>query len=91
MMEYKLYNGDKMNDAIVNAVLSFIIPGLGQAINGYKKKGIVMFIILIFLNIFIYFFINNPLGHFISVAYSAYAAYDAYKTYYSQTSTKNHH
>lgn len=69
------------NDALVNAVLSFIIPGLGQVINGDKQKGIAMFIILIFLNIFIYFFINNPFGHFISIIYSAYAAYDAYKTY----------
>ncbi len=69
------------NDALVNAVLSFIIPGLGQAINGDKQKGIAMFIVLIFLNIFIYFFINNPFGHFISMIYSAYAAYDAYKTY----------
>lgn len=70
-----------MNDAIVNGVLSFIIPGLGQAINGYKKKAIIMFLILIFMNIFIYFFINNPLGHVISIAYSLYAAYDAYVTY----------
>lgn len=69
------------NDALVNAVLSFIIPGLGQAINGDKQKGITMFIVLIFLNIFIYFFINNPFGHFISIIYSTYAAYDAYKTY----------
>ena len=69
------------NDALVNAVLSFIIPGLGQAINGDKQKGIAMFIVLIFLNIFIYFFINHPFGHFISIIYSTYAAYDAYKTY----------
>lgn len=69
------------NDALVNGFLSFVIPGLGQAINGYRNKGIVMFIIAILLNIFIYFFINNPFGHIISVAYSLYAAYDAYKTY----------
>ena len=69
------------NDALVNGVLSFIIPGLGQAINGYKKKGIIMFIIAILLNIFIYFFLNNPFGHVLSIIYSAYAAYDAYITY----------
>ena len=69
------------NDALVNGVLSFIIPGLGQAINGYKKKGIIMFVILILLNVFIYFFLNNPLGHVVSLIYSAYAAYDAYVTY----------
>ncbi|WP_405304330.1 hypothetical protein [Methanobrevibacter sp.] len=69
------------SNALVNGVLSFIIPGLGQAINGYKKKGIIMFAILILLNIFIYFFANNQFGHIISIAYSAYAAYDAYVTY----------
>ena len=67
--------------ALTNAVLSFIIPGLGQAINGDKQKGIIMFAIVIFLNISIYFFINNQFGHFISIIYSAYAAYDAYRTY----------
>ena len=69
-----------MSNPIANAVLSFIIPGLGQIINGNKQKGIVMIIALIFMNIFIYFFINNPFGHFISIIYSAYAAYDAYTT-----------
>ena len=69
------------NNALVNGILSFIIPGLGQAINGYKKKGIIMFAILIFLNIFIYFFLNNPLGHIVSIIYSLYAAYDAYVAY----------
>ena len=69
------------NNALVNGVLSFIIPGLGQAINGYKKKGIIMFIIVILLNIFIYFFLNNPFGHLVSLIYSGYAAYDAYVTY----------
>ena len=68
-------------NALVNGILSFIIPGLGQAINGYKEKGIIMFIILILLNIFIYFFLNNPFGHVVSLIYSAYAAYDAYITY----------
>ena len=68
-------------NALVNGVLSFIIPGLGQAMNGYKKKGIIMFIILILMNIFIYFLANNQFGHFVSLAYSAYAAYDAYVTY----------
>lgn len=67
--------------ALTNGILSFIIPGLGQALNGDKKKGIIMFIIVIFLNIFIYFFINNQFGHLISIAYSLYAGYDAYKTY----------
>ena len=50
------------SNALRKGLLSFIIPGLGQAINGDKQKGIVMFIILILLNIIIYFFINNRFG-----------------------------
>ena len=69
------------NNALVNGVLSFIIPGLGQALNGYKKKGSIMFVIRILMNSFIYFFLNNPFGHVVSLIYSAYAAYDAYITY----------
>ena len=37
-------------DALVNGVLSFFIPGLGQAIEGYKMRGLILFIILIVLN-----------------------------------------
>lgn len=66
---------------LAHGIASFIIPGLGQALNGDVKKGAAMFGILIFLNLFIYFFVNNPLGHLVSLAYSAYAAYDAYNTY----------
>lgn len=76
------------NNAIAYGILSFIIPGLGQALNGYTKKGITMFAIVIFLNIFIYFFINNPFGHFISLIYSLYAGYDAYKTYWPKKETE---
>ena len=68
-------------NALARGVISFIIPGLGQAINGDMKKGIGMFIVLILLNVITYFFINNAFGHVIGIAYSAYAAYDAYTTY----------
>lgn len=63
---------------LVSAVASFIIPGLGQIINGDITKGVGMVVILVLLNLFIYFFLNNPLGHIVGLAYSAYAAYDAY-------------
>ena len=68
-------------DAVVNAILSFIIPGLGQAINGDKKKGLVMFIIALALGIIVIFYLNGIIGHAIRIIYSLYAAYDAYKTY----------
>lgn len=68
-------------DAVVNAILSFIIPGLGQAINGYKKKGIIMFIISLVIGAIAVFYIHGIIGHAIRVIYSLYAAYDAYVTY----------
>lgn len=36
-------------DAIINGVLSFFIPGLGQAIEGYKTRGIILFVIAIII------------------------------------------
>lgn len=68
-------------DAVVNAILSFIIPGLGQAINGYKKKGIIMFIIVVIIALAIYLLHPGIIGNIISIVYSLYAAYDAYITY----------
>ena len=69
------------SDAIVNAILSFIVPGLGQAINGDKKKGIIMFIIALVLAGIIYFLKIGLIGNVISIIYQLYAAYDAYNTY----------
>lgn len=68
-------------DAVVNAILSFAIPGLGQAINGYKKKGIIMFIIAVILSAIIYFYNPGIIANVIYLIYELYAAYDAYKTY----------
>ena len=69
------------SDAVVNGILSFFIPGLGQAINGYKKKGIIMFVIALILGLVIYFYNFGLIGTAISIIYSLYAAYDAYNTY----------
>ena len=68
-------------DALVNAVLSFIFPGLGQAINGYKKKGIIMFIICVIFAVIVYYFNFGLIGQIALTIYSIYAAYDAYITY----------
>ena len=67
-------------NALTNGILSFIIPGLGQAINGYKKKAIILFLGMIVLHLLIYFFANNIAGSAISTLYHLYAGYDAYKT-----------
>lgn len=40
---------------LVSAVASFIIPGLGQIINGDITKGVGMVAVLVLLNLFIYF------------------------------------
>ena len=79
----KIINGGgKLNsDALVNAVLSFIIPGLGQAINGDKKKGIIMFAIALILAAIIYMSKVGLIGNAVSIIYQLYAAYDAYNTY----------
>ena len=69
------------SDAIVNAILSFIIPGVGQAINGYKKKGIIMFVIALIMGILVYYFQIGIIGNIVTILYSLYAAYDAYSTY----------
>lgn len=68
-------------DAVVNAILSFIIPGVGQAINGDKKKGIIMFIIAVILAFAVAMYIPGIIGNVIYTIYALYCAYDAYKTY----------
>ena len=68
-------------DALVNAILSFVIPGLGQGINGYKKKGIIMFVIALIIAIISYIYKPGIIGYVISIIYQLYAAYDAYVTY----------
>ena len=69
------------SDALINAILSFLIPGLGQGINGYGKKGVIMFIIYVLLEIIVYFLAIGLIGYAIIIIYRLYAAYDAYNTY----------
>lgn len=67
-------------NALKNGIFSFIIPGLGQAVNGDKQKGIMLLGIAIALHVFIWFFMNNPVGSVLNTTYHLYAGYDAYKT-----------
>ena len=64
-----------------NAILSFILPGVGQILNGETEKGIKMIIMSVILYAVTYFLLKSPLGHGISIAYQGYAAYDAYTCY----------
>jgi len=66
-------------NAAKNGIFSFIIPGLGQYLSNDQKRGLALFAGAIFLHIFIWFFMNNPLGSLINTAYHVYAGYDAYK------------
>ena len=68
-------------NALVNGVLSFIIPGVGQYMNGEKQKAAKLFIIMLALHAAIYYFANNPIGSGISTLYHLYAGWDAYKNY----------
>ena len=59
-------------------VFSFIIPGLGQYLNGDKQKGLTLFGAALLLHLIIWFFMNNPLGSAVQTLYHLYAGYDAY-------------
>lgn len=66
-----------MANEILAAILSFFIPGLGQAYAGDIKKGAIFFVIAVV--IFIISFFTGFLLAPISLIYGIYAAYDAYK------------
>ena len=68
-----------MVNAILAAILSFFIPGLGQAVAGDIKKGIIFFIIAIVLAIIGAIIFQSWIVYLIEIIYSLYAAYDAYQ------------
>ena len=70
------------SDAVTNGIFSFFIPGLGQAIEGYKLRGAILFVVgVIIALIFIYFHLNQTIHYIIQIVYSLIAAYDAYRLY----------
>jgi TM2 domain-containing membrane protein YozV len=64
-----------MVNPIIAAILSFIIPGLGQIIAGETKKGIIFVVIAIILGVL------SAVSIFISIIYFIYAIYAAYDAY----------
>ena len=69
-----------MVNAILAAVLSFFIPGLGQAIAGDIKKGVILFVVAIILGyILMALFGMGTITYIVALIYDLYAAYDAYK------------
>ena len=71
-----------MTNAILAAILSFFIPGLGQAYAGDIKKGIIFFVVAIVLGIIFSLIFKYWILRIISVIYALYAAYDAYQMAY---------
>ena len=71
-----------MASAILAAILSFLIPGLGQAYAGDIKKGIVFFIAAVIVGTLVFFVFRLWIYYIISLLISLYAAYDAYNMTY---------
>ncbi len=67
-----------MVNAILAGILSFIIPGLGQAVAGDIKKGVIFFIIAILIGLFAGLIFKHWVLWIIDLIYALYAAYDAY-------------
>ena len=65
-----------MKSAGLAAVLSFLLPGLGQIYNGQIFKGIVL-VVMDAINAALMFILVGFVTHAITVIY---AVYDAYKT-----------
>lgn len=68
-----------MVNAILAAVLSFFIPGLGQALAGDVRKGIIFFVVAVILWAVSSFIFKHLIISIISLIYILYAAYDAYQ------------
>ena len=68
-----------MVNAILAAVLSFIIPGLGQAVAGDIKKGVIFLVIAIIIGAIATLIFQHWIVWIIDLAYAVYAAYDAYQ------------
>ncbi len=68
-----------MVNAILAAILSFFIPGLGQALAGDIKKGVIFFVIAIVLGFILgWIFGMGIITYIVALLYDLYAAYDAY-------------
>jgi TM2 domain-containing membrane protein YozV len=78
---------------LVSAIVSFLIPGVGQIINGQTKKGVILLVVYLVLwaVIVVVYLLGSivTLGYgiccclpvfFVPLLMNLYAAYDAYKT-----------
>lgn len=68
-----------MANGILAAILSFIIPGLGQAYAGDVKKGLIFFIVAMVVGLIAFIVFRAWLVYLINLVIGIYAAYDAYQ------------
>ena len=68
-----------MASPILAAILSFLIPGLGQAYAGDIKKGAIFFVICIIVWILATLIFRHWVVWLIDILYALFAAYDAYQ------------
>ena len=68
-----------MASPILAAILSFLIPGLGQAYAGDIKKGAIFFVICIIAWILATLIFRHWVVWLIDILYALFAAYDAYQ------------
>ena len=68
-----------MANGILAAILSFFIPGLGQAYAGDVKKGLIFFVAAIIVGVIAVFIFRAWFVSLINLVISIYAAYDAYQ------------
>lgn len=68
-----------MANAILAAILSFLIPGLGQAYAGDIKKGVIFLVIAIIIWAIASLIFQHWIVWLIDIIYAIYAAYDAYQ------------
>lgn len=66
-------------NGILAAILSFFIPGLGQALSGEIQRGIILFVIAVIMALIAGFVFRHWLVTIIDILISLYAAYDAYQ------------
>lgn len=72
-------NGRKnMLKPIIGAVLSFLVPGLGQIIANKYKTGVIFLVIWILLGVIATFIFQHWIVRIIDLLFCIFAAYDAY-------------
>ena len=67
-----------MANKYLAAILSFIIPGLGQAYAGDIRKGIIYFVVAFVAVLIISFIFADWIYYIVDILISIYTAYDAY-------------